>query len=72
MKIRDTAMGSWFQKLSVDDAAAYIARCLYETSGTVFWDIVKRHNLTAKTPMDLGYAVTEHLMEFDPEAEVEK
>jgi hypothetical protein len=65
MKVRDSAMGQWFAQLTPEQASMYCTKCLYEGSDNVFWDIVKFYDLRAKTPLELGSKVVEHLMEFD-------
>lgn len=67
MKIKDTAMGSWFRTLDEIEASLYIASALQKNNdpSNVFWAIVEKYDLKAKEPIELGYKVLERLMDFD-------
>lgn len=69
MKIRDTAMGSWFRGLDEIEASLYIASALQKNNdpSNVFWAIVEKYDLRAKEPIELGYMVLERLMDSESE-----
>lgn len=72
MKIKDTALGKWMKTLDSDDErAAYIAQSLVNTRDGVFWEVIERFDLKAKSVLEIGYLVLERLMEFDPDEKAE-
>lgn len=62
-------MGRWLERLDDETAAKYVAQCLYESSDTVFWDIVKQFDLKAASPVELGRLVLPYIEDFDPDGE---
>ncbi len=67
LKIKDTAMGKFFEGLSHDERVSYVLGALYEKrndNSNVFWQIIETCNLTAATPRDLATQVVDQLMEF--------
>lgn len=68
MKVKDTAMGKWFNSLPDDHTrVSYIMNSLYTTSGGTFWNIVERYALKAQSPYELAELVLDYLMEYDPD-----
>lgn len=69
MKVKDAAMGKWFQQLTPPEAIKYIFECLYKGRSNVFWDIVEYHNLKANSGPELAVKVYENLYEFEMNAD---